>query len=490
MIALDVVILFILITLYNDLLPGLEARSPFSVQLVLIAPLLYVIGGIYILFNAALLAPRTFVLAQWRLLAYAFPSAQEHKKHRISKNSISLPRLIDLFGWITSFTIIGIAIAMGYAVLAYPMIYTSIIMIVLIISAIFILTGLAPWNPRRRGMGDLSAIIYGNFIITLFVVVLFFITKGGFPYYPQGKDRFVLTILLATPVMLISINNIHKYPSILMSKIRECLKKAAWLRAIINVANAATLSAFDADKCRTMRTIIVAIIIVLYLILPGIANICIQLGITRISGYPLSTLLDQIKIITNSSMPPKTLNGMNMIQFVFGHNGIVLTAFLWYFSSLMAWTDASDGLSKVPNLCSNRRQKFVVRQHYILFILLFLPFLFVSGLMLPIATAILLGPKFSVFFSVIVFGMFFPKLTAYLLSIGYLIAVFFNTYPHRFAVDINNATLEELKHLPGILDIRAKRIISNRPISNLNKLSSIIGEKATFDIKDMVEFYQ
>ncbi len=58
-----------------------------------------------------------------------------------------------------------------------------------------------------------------------------------------------------------------------------------------------------------------------------------------------------------------------------------------------------------------------------------------------------------------------------------VIALFLITpHPHAFAarhlIDINHASMEELKKLPGIQDALAAKIIRNRPYANKTQLSS------------------
>ncbi len=47
-----------------------------------------------------------------------------------------------------------------------------------------------------------------------------------------------------------------------------------------------------------------------------------------------------------------------------------------------------------------------------------------------------------------------------------------DTPPKRSLIDINHATLDELKTLPGILDANAAKIVKNRPYANKTQLST------------------
>jgi DNA uptake protein ComE-like DNA-binding protein len=47
-----------------------------------------------------------------------------------------------------------------------------------------------------------------------------------------------------------------------------------------------------------------------------------------------------------------------------------------------------------------------------------------------------------------------------------------STVPARRLIDINHATPEELKTLPGIQDAYALRIVNNRPYANKSQLST------------------
>jgi len=55
-------------------------------------------------------------------------------------------------------------------------------------------------------------------------------------------------------------------------------------------------------------------------------------------------------------------------------------------------------------------------------------------------------------------------------------------------VNINSASLQELDSLPGVGEISAQKIISNRPYSVINELQTkkVLGKKVFNDIKDMI----
>ena len=57
-------------------------------------------------------------------------------------------------------------------------------------------------------------------------------------------------------------------------------------------------------------------------------------------------------------------------------------------------------------------------------------------------------------------------------------------------ININTATIDDLKSLPGIGEVKAKRIIENRPYRTLRDLLRVpgIGRKTLEKIKDMIDF--
>lgn len=54
-------------------------------------------------------------------------------------------------------------------------------------------------------------------------------------------------------------------------------------------------------------------------------------------------------------------------------------------------------------------------------------------------------------------------------------------------ININTATQKQLEILPGVGEVKAKKIIEKRPYSSVNELVDIVGEKTFTVIRDKVE---
>jgi competence ComEA-like helix-hairpin-helix protein len=56
-------------------------------------------------------------------------------------------------------------------------------------------------------------------------------------------------------------------------------------------------------------------------------------------------------------------------------------------------------------------------------------------------------------------------------------------------VNINTATIEELKTLPGIIPARARLIVANRPYQSVDDLAKLqgIGRKLTTDLRSLIK---
>ena len=95
--------------------------------------------------------------------------------------------------------------------------------------------------------------------------------------------------------------------------------------------------------------------------------------------------------------------------------------------------------------------------------------------MIPIVGINFVGFSLAVLLGAFTFSRFLPKIQAYLLSLGYLIIAIANTDIKKDTLNINNASIEEITMLPGIGTKLAKKIIRNRPYTDINNLIRING---------------
>ncbi len=99
-------------------------------------------------------------------------------------------------------------------------------------------------------------------------------------------------------------------------------------------------------------------------------------------------------------------------------------------------------------------------------------------ILLIVIIAILLG---------IILGQFFDTIKSPKNSINQNQNVNINTSSNlESKINLNTATQKELESLPGIGEVKAKKIIQHRPYTNISQLLNVVGGKVYETIKDKV----
>ena len=117
----------------------LSNKGYFSAVNIFGIPIFYVLLSVYILFNCDLVCPKRVKLATWRLVSYAFPEGNEHRKGHIGKPHDYGLRVIDLVSWILFLVTVLSALLFAYWFAGYPIAVTiyfvtvSVLMVVIIV---------------------------------------------------------------------------------------------------------------------------------------------------------------------------------------------------------------------------------------------------------------------------------------------------------------------------------------------------------------------
>jgi hypothetical protein len=431
----------------------------------LVYPPIILLIVLYLNANLYVLDKQKFILANWTLLAYAFPEAQMHNRARPRPDEPQLG-LIDI---VSALVTIGLFLLAFFLSFWLSQFHFAVITLAVSSTAVVAFY----WKCLSRDCKVTSskklllAMAFGSSASGL--LILLFSLLIGFEIWHRNDVplRLMRSFVLGIPMYII----VTQYGGNLLQWIRVRPRKSGekrmFFEILLKTAVAIKVSQYGAKRSIRIQALVIASVFILYLLAPLSPSILEHLGVREWGAVDLAAGLRAIQTFGPVTIGKAQRITLNPLFVIFAEQGLILIVVMWSMVTFMMGALAHGKLAKIPSFSQRKwNTKLLGVFTYVLPFGSFIYYIFLVAVTTPILFAALIGPSVSLLIGALTFSVFFPQIASFLAGVLLQLHAGLGIDKENERVNVNTASRREIERLPGIGKEITTQIISSRPFED------------------------